>query len=246
MNNVPVIVFIHGGPGLSSSYFRGWFDYLQDSYDLFFYDQDYSKCKPGNAIDTLADELSEKISILAQEYNSIVLYAHSWGTFLLLKSILKIRQGIAWDKIKKIILSNPADLNWDSYQESGNHLFDDMSAEEIEEITNCTDGLKMMQIALPYYVADRVNVPEIVISKYDLAAYDMIDAEMKDYDISGLVNYLPLENTHTIYCEFDFEKRSGSRRLAEMTISHEFANSGHFPFAEQPQRYSLLINSILN
>lgn len=246
MGKKSVIIFIHGGPGLSSSYLKGWFDYLKPSYDLFFYDQDFSKLAFGKAISTLSDELTEKINILAQKYNEIVVFAHSWGTFLFISSIGKIREYKAWSKIKKVILSNPADLDWMHYQDSGNHLFDDMPENELDMLSECTDGLKMMRLALPYYVADHMNVPEIEIDKYDLEAYDLIDKEMENYNITDLVDLLPLENTHTIYCEFDFEKKAGSKKLAEKTVTHDFNGSGHFPFAEQPERYSWLIKGILS
>jgi len=245
MNNDSVIVFVHGGPGLSSSYFKEWFEYLRPSYDLFFYDQDYSKCSSGNAIEVLSNELVGKTVELAKYYSNIVFFAHSWGTFLLLSSIKRICSQVQCSKIRTIILSNPADLDWTNYQDSGNHLFDDMSESEIEKLSSCTDGLKIMQLALPYYVANHNNVPPIVIDKYDLAAYGLIDDEMRDYNIRELVDYLPLDRTHTIYCEFDFEKKEGSKELAEKTITHEFPGAGHFPFAEQPVNYASLIKGIL-
>ena len=89
MNN-SAILFIHGGPGLSSSYFRGWFTDLEKTFDLLFYDQNYDIPNDANAIEFLTSELIKKLHDIVKKYNRVVIFAHSWGVFLVLQAFNKL------------------------------------------------------------------------------------------------------------------------------------------------------------
>ena len=82
-NRKTAIFFIHGGPGLSSSCFQGWFEQLEETYDLIFYDQNYDVPKGISIIESLCTELRNKVCDVAKKYDEIIVFAHSWGVYLL-------------------------------------------------------------------------------------------------------------------------------------------------------------------
>ena len=240
------IFFVHGGPGLSSSCFQGWFEPLEEKYDLIFYDQNYDVPNGISIIESLCRELRNKVLMTAQNYDEIIVYAHSWGVYLLLKSVENMMKQPYWKKISKFILSNPSDTNWNYFCESGNRLFARMPKEVINKISICNDGLNLMKMAMPYYVGDCNNVPEIRIDRYDMVAYERISEEMENYDVGKLTKLLPINRTYTIYCENDFENIAGSPELAENSIVIEFPKAGHFPFAEYQDAYMRVLKEILD
>lgn len=239
------ILFIHGGPGLSSSYFKGWFNDLEDNYDLIFYDQNYNIHKGLSITTALCRELKSKLLITSQQYDEIVVFAHSWGVYILLKSIEDMKGQSYWKKINKFILTNPSDTDWANFCESGDKLFAKMSEEEMNKISSCVDGVELMKLAMPYYVGSISNVPDIEIDRYDMEAYDRISEEMEYYNVTDLVKLLPSDRTYTIYCENDFESITGSPELGQNTIVFHFSKAGHFPFAEYQEEYMKLIKEIL-
>ncbi len=121
-NKNSAIFFIHGGPGLSSSCFQGWFGQLEKTYDLIFYDQNYDVPSEISIIESLCIELRNMVVNTAQKYDEIIVFAHSWGVYLLLKSMESIVKQPCLKKISKFILSNPSDTNWDFFVESGEIL----------------------------------------------------------------------------------------------------------------------------
>ena len=159
------ILFVHGGPGLSSSCFHGWFKQLEKTYDLIFYDQNYNVPNETSIIESLCKELRNQIYAAAQKYEEIVIFAHSWGVFLLLKSMQEIKKQPHCKKIIKYILSNPSDTNWNYFCESGDQLFAKMPKEIIKKISECHDGVELMGMAIPYYVGNSDNVPDIKKAK---------------------------------------------------------------------------------
>ena len=240
------ILFIHGGPGLSSSCFQGWFGQLEESYDLIFYDQNFDVPRGISIIESLCRELRNKVLITAQNHDEIIIFAHSWGVYLLLRSIENMMKQPFWKKISKFILSNPSDTNWHYFDESGERLLAKMPKDVIDMISSCDEGLKLMEMALPYYVGDSNNVPDIIIDRYDMAAYNRIIEEMENYDIGELAKLLPANRTYTIYCENDFESISGSPELANNSAVIEFPKAGHFPFAEYNDAYMSVLTEILD
>lgn len=89
--NKPVVLFIHGGPGLSESFFAYELKkHNNNSYTLVCYDQRGSgKTLIKNpqakfSIDILLNDLHDTIEYLKKIYNKnkIVLLCHSWGTVL--------------------------------------------------------------------------------------------------------------------------------------------------------------------
>ena len=87
----PVVLFIHGGPGLSESFFAYELQkHNNNSYTLVCYDQRGSgKTLIKNpqakfSIDILLNDLHDTIKYLKNKYNKnkIVLLCHSWGTVL--------------------------------------------------------------------------------------------------------------------------------------------------------------------
>ena len=239
------VLFVHGGPGLSSSYFKPWFDALTNKYDLLFYDQNYNIPENKTAIEALTEELYEKIHYAVSNYKKVVLFVHSWGVFVMLNVFYNYAGAEILDKLDKIILSNPSDSNWAEFCNSGDKLFAKMSQEEMNAISACSNGVQLMKLAMPYYVGSTEHVPNIAIDRYDMVAYDRISSEMEGYDIGYMVDSLPLGKVYTIYCENDFEQPIGSPELYNKTKVFSFKSAGHFPFAEYPQEYFDLLRGIL-
>ena len=241
-NNNDAILFLHGGPGLDSSYLRSWFNSLTTTHNLVFYDQDYKKAEK-SMIDHLCLQLITLLQSLSHDYESITVYAHSWGSYLFLNTLSKYDE--SQSMVNRVIFSNPSATSWKGFMESGDRLFSKMPQDILNEISSCSDGVKLMKIALPYYVGNANNVPEIPFAKYDLDAYSVAEKEMENYDISKLVGLLDSNKTFTIYCENDFEDISGSPEFNNFSKVIKFSDTGHFPFAERQADYIDLLRSIL-
>jgi pimeloyl-ACP methyl ester carboxylesterase len=96
----PILLFLHGGPGLTSipvsyTYMRGWDEY----FTLVQWDQrgagktyaanDLAKMRAGMRIDTMVNDADELVQWLRTTFGQqrIVLMAHSWGTILGVKLV---------------------------------------------------------------------------------------------------------------------------------------------------------------
>lgn len=243
--NNNAILFIHGGPGLDSSYFDGYFFPLSDKYDLIFYDQDFGLDSENMTL-SLCKQLYGKIEDLLKNYKDVVIYTHSWGSYLLLEMMkLLDKENKLLGNVKKVIISNPTATTWSGFNESGDRLFGKMPDEIINKISNCTDGIKLIEMALPYYTGNLETVPEIKFRKYDMDAYNKLTSEMENYNISNVALLLDSSKTYVIYCANDFEDKTGSPELASKCICVSFEGAGHFPFAEKQKKYIELILRLL-
>lgn len=237
-----VILFLHGGPGLDSSYLKSWFDDLRDDYDLYFYNQDYES--HGNGIlYNLYIQLLNHVNKLRSEYNDIILFCHSWSNIILLKSIEYDPNII--ENFSKVIFANPSSICWDKFQEFGDKLFSRIPPNQAEQIMQCKTGLEIMKLALPYYVGNPNKVPLIHFETYDDMAFEKVSEELENFDLSAYCNKLSSDYCFTIYCENDIENIDDSMCLANNSKVFMFNKAGHFPFAEYNQEYMNLLKDIL-
>ncbi len=238
-----VIVFMHGGPGLTSSYLYNWFDSLKNDYDLHFYNQEYADRGLG-IMYSLSEQLKSELFQLKDTYSEIILLCHSWANLILLNSIRLDHEILK--KVSKIIFSNPSSLKWESFNEFGSKLIKRIPENKVNSIISTTDGIEYMNKLLPYYVGDPNKVPPIVFDKYDMEAYDLVESELKGFNFTSECRLLNQDFCYSIYCDNDIETIDDSRELAENTKSFRFPYAGHFPFAEFNKEFiSLLREKIL-
>lgn len=242
--NKNVILFLHGGPGLSSSYFGKWFDSLKYKYDLYFYDQIYQD-KGLGVMHTLYLQLLETVEKLKEKYTDIILYCHSWSNLILLKSVQYNKNILNY--FKKIIFSNPSSICWEKFSEFSNKLFNRVPSDSLTQIEHIEDSVKLMYAVLPYYVGNVSNVPDLYFDKYDTSAYDLVEKELINFDFTQECSYLDSSICYSIYCENDIEKVDDSQSLANQTQMFLFKKAGHFPFAEYNDSYiQFLLKNILD
>lgn len=243
MKKSSVILFLHGGPGLDSSYLKGWFDSLSPDYNLYFYDQDYRNHNEG-ILYNLYLQLLEHVNNLQKTYQEIVLFCHSWSNIILLKSLEFDPFFLA--NFSKVIFVNPSSVCWEKFQAFADKLFSRIPSDVIANIMQCKTGLELIRSTLPYYVGCPNHVPPISFEVYDDDAFDKVALELENFDLSAQCNKLSPANSFTIYCENDIESIDDSLCLAENSTVFTFAKAGHFPFAEYNEEFIELLKNILN
>lgn len=236
------IIFVHGGPGMDSSYMKNWFKPLEEKYNLCFYDQDYSLSSNGY-MTTLTLQLKNVVE-KQKGQGQIYIFCHSWGSHVLLSALGEFRQ--LTSIIDKIVLSNPSATTWNKFNESGERLFSKIPNSIYEKIVSTSDGRKIMEMALPFYVMHSDKTPSMDFGYYDTVVYNNVSAEIENFDITQYSYLLKKIKSYSIYCEGDFEIVDGSKDIYANTQSIRFEQAGHFPFAERNKEFLELIDEIFS
>lgn len=249
----PLLVMIHGGPGLDHTYLPKWFQEISKIRTLVFFDQlgcgsDQTPLDLISAEDTVnqAGNLLDHINEIFGNTDVGVL-THSWGSYIIL-SLLKMKKY----PLRELILVSPMGLTRSRFDESGDRLVSRIPEKvfsligQLELETNPESGIKMMEAALPYYVGSVDRVPDIRFGSYKSKVYDQVVSTLDDFDFTNMNDKLP-NRTLLIYGDNDFELPKDTYEFANkssITIK-TIQSSGHFPFAEMPDRFNEALKSFL-
>lgn len=244
------MIVVHGGPGLEHTYLVKWLSALADTRTLVFYDQEGSgrdsTSNPALTAKSAVAQLSALASSIGWD-SGIGFFAHSWGTFVLLKA-LGLGDAHA---VRETVLCSPFALTWDRFGASGGRLMARIPAdvtEQIEALSKKTDdasGVALMQAAMPYYVAPGGSVPPMEFASYRGNVNTQVFASIEGFDCRDAARCLP-HRTLVIYGSDDFILPEDTEELQTdsveiVTMDH----CGHFPFAEQPQEFADVIRRFL-
>lgn len=233
------IIFIHGGPGMDSSYFGSYFEELSQKYNLVFYNQLYNEKQPPKLSDLL-----KQLRQAVMDHKPCYVLAHSWGGFLILKAIAE--NIITKDDLEGIILIAPMSLTRERLKSASASLKDRLSSEHkqrLETIWQTDDFMKagrdFLGMVTPYYHYDRAF--ELQYSGiFHYHTWQALNKETGDYDVSNIVNVLPKHLI--IYGSADYLQPEPEYSKENIHIINE---AGHYPFAEKQKETLQVIETFL-
>ncbi len=132
-NGTPVL-FIHGGPGLGSTYLEKHFEELNQDFRIIHYDQrnsGRSKLTMDSTKISL-DEFLKDIDALRQFYNceQLALISHSWGGLIAMQYALQYPH-----RVSHLILINSVTANSDINAQANTRLVNSFSTDDLEART---------------------------------------------------------------------------------------------------------------
>lgn len=105
VNEKPLLIYVHGGPGQSMMPFAGWLNNKIDFATVVYYDQrgtGRTQLRSKSTAETitfeqLLDDLKETIRILKEKYHKskVILLGHSWGSILATQYALRYPEEVA-------------------------------------------------------------------------------------------------------------------------------------------------------
>jgi proline iminopeptidase len=244
---VPVI-FMHGGLGFDHQYFRPFLDPLADSAKLVFYDHlgHGRSDRPADFADLILARLSSDCDALATAlgFDKFVLVGHSYGGFIALDFALRYPH-----RLVGLVLACTAPdltsgmrypLGGTAEQQAALHrLF--AGAKE-----NATDAALRANwsAAVPLYY-NNADPPAGVVADVDSRTIYSTAGSLRGSEILAgfdVISKLPNLATPTLvqYGAGDIWRFGDNERLAKNIPAAKltyFADSGHWPFQEEPAAY---------
>lgn len=255
----PPVVLVHGGPGMSSQSFKDGFDFLANRYQVVYYDQrgsGNSQIKPDVSNYTM-DQLVEELETLRRDVidtNQMILVGHSAGGALAQRYAFKYPQ-----HVQKMILvaSLPANGGFGLSGVVMNAFYAMLNVVG----GNIPPGDPEQANAWYAEVTHKSNVPRL----YDPGHPELIrDLGYHSYAVSRelicsnfggnfdeQLKQLPMK-TLVIYGDADrssFTGEPAARQFASLIPQARvvgFAQSGHWPYLEEPERFQQVITEFLN
>lgn len=253
------IVVLHGGPGLSHSYFKPHLNDLEKNFRVIYYDQRASGQSSIPSPDSISLQfLVDDLEHIRKEFkiDKLNILAHSWGAVLATHYALKYP-----NNIRKLVLSNPAFLSREYDKEAGEITKRkttkedstqrasimaagmNMNARQIEELLKI--GFRTSAYNRKNIDKLNLNIPE-TFQKANRALFGglMKDEDMKKnlYDSLSQLTFPVL----IIHGAADVLPMSSIRRLEKNLPLNELIildKSGHFPFVEEQENYLAVIKS---
>ena len=250
------LVIVHGGPVMDHSYLLPHLLTLAEDYQLIFYDQ--RACgRSSLAVDSASMNLDGFVEDI--ELEKINLLGHSWG------GLLATKYGIKYSAhLNKLILSNsmaPSSEDWQAESQKVAAANTPQDAADRQAIINGgalqsddpRDAIRsLLLLSFRHQVYDTASLSKLdlyVPKDYmvrssvfgllgpDLASYDLY-AELGKITVPTLLLYGETEHAPAIFTDKMLERLPNAR----LEIIDQ---SGHFPFLEQPARFTRTVFSFL-
>ena len=244
----PPIVILHGGPGMSSCYFQDSFKFLEDEYQVIYYDQrgsGFSQIKPELEYYTF-DQLVLELEALMEEKiceEKVILIGHSFGGLLAMKYAIDYE-----DHVDKMILVSSVPV-----KERGSEF-------DIELILNYglppsdpEEADAWLLNALPFLFRhsfyDEDNSSLLDPGYASFATMIAVSESIHDYDYSAELQYLGTE-TLIVYGESEDpstleEGQFEIHNLLQNSTIMKFKECGHWCFLEKPDLFQQTIMNFL-
>jgi proline iminopeptidase len=249
---VPVI-FLHGGLGFDHQYFRPFLDPLADSAKLVFYDLlGHGKSdRPADFADLTFARLSSDCDALATAlgFEKFVLVGHSYGGFIALDFALRYPRRLAG-----LVLTCTAPDLTSGMRDPLGGTAEQQAALRAGAKENATDAALRAnwRAAVPLYY-NNANPPVGVVADVDSRTIYSAAGSLRGSEILrgfAVVSRLPTLETPTLvqYGAGDIWRFGDNERLAKNIPGAKliyFANSGHWPFQEEPDAYLAAMRGFL-
>ena len=259
----PPLLVIHGGPGLDQAYMRPWLDPLQDGARVVHYDQRGTggSTAPHTPEALRFDEFVSDIDRIRQAlgWDRFTLLGHSWGGIL---AVAYARQ--YGDRLTGLVLISPAEPGTQFAAQAAARSRDARSPETQERLGEllASEGYAQGEPAVVSEIFKVVFATTLADSAdIDLLDLDLADATARNRDeVTGLLQqgmaqpeWWPELRTITvstlvIHGRHDPLPIEMAEALADSLPDGRFVrlrDSGHFPFAEEPDVVLQEIRSFL-
>lgn len=246
----PVIV-IHGGPGLSSDYFKDYLSFLENDRECIYYDQRGS----GNSeiksdlelysLDYMVDDLEEVINQLSGG-RKVVLVGHSYGGLVALE-YLKDHQ----ENVDKVVLvssllgqKNGFDSATDLCKIIYKHGFPSKNPTEANEwfkevlptfFEGCFYDEKNAS-----YLKDFDNISFATLAQTGNSMGEININSYKDIETKVLILYGEKE-----YAQSEEKYQLQLKSVLKNVSIAKMENSGHFSFMEENSKFANVVNDFL-
>ena len=253
----PPIVILHGGPGHSSTSFKGGFDFLASQYHVVYYDQRGS----GNSqilpdvskytIDQLVEEL-DTLRAIQVNADKIILVGHSFG------GALAQRYAIAHpEHVARLILVSSVSINngitvpwlWDVFSPilftfgAGFPPADPVAANEWFAKINYQTSIPRLYNQSTISIIENSGYISFATWREVSRSVEGLDykSELENLTIPALVTYGTADSSAT----GESNAHALCSMLSNCTLAR-FEKSGHWAFLEEPANFHRVMLSFLN
>lgn len=238
---------MHGGLGLDHTTVSPWLDPLADIFQLVYYDHRSNGRSGRPAIETLT---FEQLSLDANALRHVLGYAktavvgHSYGGFAALQYALRYP-----NQVSHLILIDTAPA-WDYSDEIDAILEQRVLAPEIANATPPVNDQTLgeyMQIIAPLYFHDYQPQRDADVFGHvipDFAAYQRGFQLLEDYNLVPQLARIDIPALVLVGRSDFITPPSQAQRMAALlpqATLEVFEASGHFPFVEEPERFSTIV-----
>lgn len=259
----PLLV-IHGGPVLDHSYFLPHFESLARDYQLIFYDQ--RACgKSAIEIDSATMNMAgfvEDIEQIRQKMGleKLNILGHSWG------GLVAMEYAIAHnDKLNHLILANsmaPSSVDWQKDNLEAAKKIDGKDQRRLDNIVST--GLlrspkpapyikEMMLLSFKSQMFDKASIDKLNIFIPDdfrkrSGVFGLLGPDLATYNLYGQLKKVTAP-TLVIYGDYETAVNLHAQKMTDSFANGQLkviANSGHFPFIENPTEFDRAVKSFLD
>ncbi len=243
----PVIVVIHGGPGMSDHYFNNAFDFLSDTYRVVYYDQrgsGFSQIRPNPRFyrfSYLADDLEAPRKRVIRA-DKLILIGHSFGGLVAMSYAQKFPLHVAG----LVFISSMAARD-DTPQPKRRPDFDPWFAAQKPSVADAA--------LLESYLG---SVGETLYDPYsgivpDVGYYSYVPARLLwysaiGYDFSGALSRLHVPSLVISGARDTTLSESTPTELRSLLAGSRlvrFERSGHWAFLEEPARFKAVVGQFI-
>jgi len=227
-------VVLHGGPGFNHAYLVPHLQRLAVGRSLVFFDQhdgDSNELNPGVSAEMIFCKAGEVLDRFASA-DRLRVIAHSWGTIVLLGA-LRQRPHL---RLSGLLIS-PVPTNRDRFDQMRINLLSRFGPELAQGLATFEDG-KLQGPTIEPFLSHYVSRQETRLPglSFDISVYRQVLESLGSFNFSAALPQI--SNCHILHGADDFTTLDLISDLvsncASMTLMPE---TGHFPFAEQPEDF---------
>lgn len=246
-NGKPVVVVIHGGPGMSDRYFGKVFDFLAKDYRVVYYDQrgsGFSEIKRdprSYRFRYLVDDL-ETLRRSVIRSDKLILAAHSFGGLIAMRYAVQHPEHVAG----LILISSMPPRDWGSPIGAAHVRLDD-SLMSLDPASRDRVYLQsyLNSIGDSLYDPKSGIVPDIGYLSYVPARFFWDTAAGYDYTQALSRLRVPALIIYGVSDILDDSVPAALHEVLEGSTLVRFDRSGHWAFLEEPGRFKAVVGEFL-
>lgn len=257
------IIIVHGGPGLSHDYLMPHMNSLSDNFQLIFYDQRGSGLSK-STVDSESisvNQFVEDIEAIRNHlgFEKINILGHSWGGYLAMKYAVQHSP-----YVKSLILVSSNGITEESLADYERIRLERMTSDDSDILSKIvvTEEFKIGEVKIiskfvslffkpALHETTYIDSINFGINNYTaknmFKIFGFISNDRKGYDLTDQLKELDVP-TLIIHGNNDPILPKHARILHETIVGSELViieNCGHFPFVEQPERFTSAVTDFL-
>ena len=231
-------IVVPGGPALSASYLKyGLTPFLSDL-KLHFYNPLGTPESPVAGIPSIGD-LVRQIFEVAEKNNlkNYGLITHSFGNYLAMQALTEKKASVS-----ALLMISPMPFTSKNWHRAIKRLLEKIPKQILDKMEELAqkpgNDLEIFDLCLPYYMAAPIKIPQF---PFDFKMCHSIASQVGEYDFTSLILSNRLPPWVCIMGEADpffIEKELFT------TNTIIIPNVGHYPFFENPEKFSRAIAQV--